>query len=57
VGDRSAGDFMRDFYRELRTGRTPAAALLAVRRERLAAAGPMAHPARWAPFVLVGGVR
>ncbi len=57
VGDRSAGDFMRDFYRALRTGLTPAAALLAVRRERLAAGGPMAHPARWAPFVLVGGLR
>ena len=57
VTDRSAGDFMRAFYREVRSGSTPAAALLTVRRARLAMAGPMAHPSRWAPFVLVGGVR
>ena len=54
VGDRSTADFMGDFYRELRHGVSPAAALLAVRRAHLAAAGPASHPSRWAPFILVG---
>jgi CHAT domain-containing protein len=56
VTDRSAADFMQEFYRELRAGRSPAAALLAVRRAHLTASGPASLPYHWAPFVLVGGI-
>lgn len=56
IRDRSAADFMRDFYRELHAGRPAADALLAVRRRWVAAGGPTAQPAHWAPFVLVGGI-
>ena len=56
IGDRSAADFMRDFYRHLRAGQSAAAALLAVRREHLAAHDVSAHPSRWAPFVLVAAL-
>lgn len=54
VTDRSAADFMRDFYRELHAGRSPADALLTVRRSRMVMPGAAGHPSRWAPFVLVG---
>jgi CHAT domain-containing protein len=57
VTDQSAAEFMQEFYRDLRGGRSPAAALLAVRRAHLAASGPASQPYRWAPFVLVGGMR
>jgi CHAT domain-containing protein len=56
IGDRSAADFMRDFYRELHGGQSPADALLAVRQRWSQAAGPERHPSRWAAFVLVGGI-
>jgi len=56
VTDRSAADFMGEFYRALRGGLSPASALLAVRRAHLAASGPASLPYRWAPFVLVGGL-
>jgi CHAT domain-containing protein len=52
VADRSTAEFMTDFYRALSTGQSPAAALLAVRRDWTSTR----HPASWAPFVLVGGV-
>lgn len=57
VGDRSAADFMQSFYQELHAGRPPAEALVDVRRRWISAGGAAAHPSRWAPFVLVGGVR
>jgi len=57
VADRSAADFMHDFYRELLAGRTPAAALREVRRARMAGLGPSSHPSHWAPFVLVGAMK
>jgi CHAT domain-containing protein/tetratricopeptide (TPR) repeat protein len=56
VADRSTAEFMSEFYRELHAGQPPAEALLAARRQRIAAGGPSAHPSRWAPFILVGGV-
>jgi CHAT domain-containing protein len=56
IADRSAADFMRDFYQELHAGSSAADALLAVRRRWVAAGGARAHPAHWAPFVLVGGI-
>jgi CHAT domain-containing protein len=57
IGDRSAADFMREFYEELHAGRPPAEALRAVRHRRMMEEGPSAHPSRWAAFVLVGGMR
>jgi CHAT domain-containing protein len=57
VSDRAASRYMEDFYRELRAGRAPADAMLAVRQQRIAAGGADAHPSQWAPFVLVGGFR
>jgi CHAT domain-containing protein/Tfp pilus assembly protein PilF len=51
VADRSTAEFMTDFYRAMSSGHSPAAALLAVRREWVTER----HPAHWAPFVLVGG--
>ncbi|HUO82255.1 MAG TPA: CHAT domain-containing tetratricopeptide repeat protein [Gammaproteobacteria bacterium] len=53
IDDEAAAGFMRDFYRQLRAGCTAADALLAVRRQRLAAGD---DAARWAAFVLVGGI-
>ncbi len=55
IGDRSAADFMRDFYRELHRGRSPADALLIVRQRWSETRGPERHPSRWAAFILVGG--
>jgi CHAT domain-containing protein/tetratricopeptide (TPR) repeat protein len=56
VGDRSAADFMTQFYSELRTGQAPAEALQSVRRRWIETGGDSAHPSRWAPFILVGGL-
>jgi CHAT domain-containing protein len=47
---------MGDFYRQLAAGRSPSAALLAVRQAWLSDSARVPHPAQWAPFVLVGGV-
>lgn len=56
IDDRSTARFMGDFYRELHAGRDPADALLRARRARITAGGAEAHPSRWAPFVLTGGI-
>jgi CHAT domain-containing protein len=56
IGDRSAADFMKDFYEEVHAGRSPADALQVVRSRWMASGSPLAHPAHWAPFVLVGGI-
>jgi CHAT domain-containing protein len=56
IGDESAADYMRQFYRELHEGRSPAEALRVVRHKWMVGHGPSAHPSRWAPFVLVGGI-
>ncbi len=56
IADRSAADFMQDFYKELHAGSDPAEALLAVRRRWTAAGGTRSHPSHWAPFVLVGAM-
>lgn len=55
VRDQAAARYMEEFYRNLRAGSSPAAAMLAIRRERLAHGGTGARPSDWAPFVLVGG--
>lgn len=55
VADRSTADLMASFYGRLARGAEPAAALAEAQRELLARGGLDAHPARWAPFVLVGG--
>lgn len=54
VEDSLAAGYMADFYREIRAGRTPAQAMLAVRAARIASNGRMSLPASWAPFILVG---
>lgn len=54
VRDRSAARFMDAFYRRLRQGDPPAEALRLARRSFVQAGGTDAHPARWAPYVLVG---
>lgn len=56
VDDQVAARYMEDFYRELRAGRSPAEAMLLVRQRKISAGGSDAHPSRWAPFVLVGGL-
>ncbi|HET6701742.1 MAG TPA: CHAT domain-containing protein [Gemmatimonadaceae bacterium] len=56
IADRSAADFMSAYYRELARGGSPSAALLTVRRAWLSDSSRVAHPAHWAPFVLVGGI-
>ena len=54
VDDRATAAYMADFYRELRNGLSPAAAMLAVRRAKVANGGTASHPSQWAPFILVG---
>ncbi|MEA2724992.1 MAG: hypothetical protein QOH59_2763, partial [Gemmatimonadales bacterium] len=56
VADRSAADFMKEFYQEVHAGRAPADALLTVRHRWISAGGDAAHPSHWAPFILVGAV-
>lgn len=56
VADRSAADFMKEFYQEMHAGRAPADALLTVRHRWITAGGDAAHPSHWAPFILVGAV-
>ena len=53
IEDRAAADFMREFYRELHSGKSPAEALRHVRRRWFEA---RAHPKAWAPFIQVGGI-
>ncbi|MFN0181200.1 MAG: CHAT domain-containing protein [Gemmatimonadales bacterium] len=57
VADRSTADFMREFYTELKAGRSPAEALAHVKTGWIRSGGERAHPWRWAPFVLVGPTR
>ena len=56
IADRSAADFMRQFYEGIKGGRPPAEALAAVRASWIEAGDDRSHPSRWAPFVLVGGL-
>ncbi|MEX1185170.1 MAG: CHAT domain-containing tetratricopeptide repeat protein [Gemmatimonadaceae bacterium] len=56
IADRLAADFMVSFYGRVREGRSPAGALLEMRREWATSRGDRAHPSSWASFVLVGGV-
>ena len=55
VEDRTAAKYMADFYRELKSGHSPADAMLALRQSRLK--GAAAHPSEWAPFILVSPPR
>lgn len=56
VEDRSAAEFMQEFYAALRDGRQPARALLDIRKRHLER-DRNEHPSRWAAFVLVGAVQ
>ena len=51
VEDRTAAEYMADFYRELRKGRSPADGMLAVRQSRLKRTSAL--PSEWASFILV----
>lgn len=53
VDDQATALFMEEFYGEMRGGAAPATALQTV-RHRWMTRLPRAHPAFWAPFVLVG---
>lgn len=53
VSDQAAGDLVVDFYRGLQTGQSKAHALQAAQRQ-LIASQRYAHPAYWAPFLLIG---
>jgi CHAT domain-containing protein len=53
ISDQASGELVIDFYRELKTGRSKAQALQAAQRA-LIAGGRYAHPAYWAPFLLIG---
>ncbi len=56
VEDRSAADFMREFYRRLSDGAAPAEALRDLRKSWMSDRGERSHPSRWASFIQVGGI-
>ena len=56
VEDEATAGFMREFYEELHRGRSAAQALASVRSRWMFDSGERSHPARWAPFILVGGL-
>ena len=47
---------MSDFYQALHDGMPAAMALMAARRRSIGTAAAPNHPARWAPFILMGGL-
>lgn len=51
VSDKSTSDFMREFYTNVRGGRSKRAA---IREAQLAVKDAYGHPYYWAPFVLMG---
>jgi len=53
VSDQASGDLVVDFYRDLQSGLSKAQALRAAQRH-LASTQRYAHPAYWAPFLLIG---
>jgi hypothetical protein len=56
IADDTTAAFMRGFYRHLRRGTDPAAALAATQREYRASSDPrLANPSVWAPFLVYGG--
>jgi CHAT domain-containing protein len=54
VSDEAAGDLVIDFYRQLKSGRLSKARALQAAQRELVAGGRFAHPAYWAPFLLIG---
>ncbi len=57
VTDRSAADFMRDFYDDVHKGVPELDALRRVRLARIQSAGAERHPSRWAPYIFIGTAR
>ena len=53
ISDQASGELVVDFYRGLQSGVSKAHALQAA-QQRLAASQLYAHPAYWAPFLLIG---
>jgi CHAT domain-containing protein len=54
INDRAAGELVVRFYRRLRSGRLSKAHALQAAQEELIADPRFAHPAYWAPFLLIG---
>ena len=54
ISDQAAGDLVTDFYRELRAGHLSKAQALQAAQRKLIAELRYAHPAYWAPFLLIG---
>jgi CHAT domain-containing protein len=53
VSDEAAGELVVDFYRALQSGQSKAHALQAAQR-KLLSSQRFAHPAYWAPFLVIG---
>jgi len=53
ISDQASGDLVTDFHRNLKSGMSKAQALRGAQRH-LAASQRYAHPAYWAPFLLIG---
>jgi CHAT domain-containing protein len=54
INDVSSGELVTDFYKGLRSGRLSRAQALRGAQQALAADPRFAHPAYWAPFLLIG---
>jgi CHAT domain-containing protein len=54
ISDQAAGELIVDFYRGLQTGTLSRAHALQAAQRALAADPRYAHPAYWAPFLLIG---
>jgi CHAT domain-containing protein len=54
ISDQASGELVIDFYRELRSGRVSKAQALQAAQRRLIEGERYAHPAYWAPFLLIG---
>ncbi len=54
VSDEAAGELVVDFYRGLRSGSQSKAVALQLAQRKLVSGQRYAHPAYWAPFLLIG---
>src|SRR5205807_708976 len=54
VSDEAAGELVVDFYRALQSGTASKARALQSAQRKLLASYRYAHPAYWAPFLLIG---
>jgi CHAT domain-containing protein len=54
ISDQAAGELIRDFYKNVQSGEYSKARALQAAQRSLAADPRYAHPAYWAPFLLIG---